>query len=132
MPKNRLKCSARCTSIEEHILFTQLSNSAVDNARGQAVIAIHWSTITRPEVRSLLGQTSYGKPQLRYWLLSSRVRIRRGSRLVSMVDVPHSNPFLEVSSRGIFFPVVFCLELLPLRYYQVTHISIVQLPSVSS
>ena len=74
----------------------------VDTATWQVLTSIHWSSITRPEVRSLLGQPSYGKPQPGYWLLRSRVRIPRGHRLVSIVDVPYSDPFLEASSRGIF------------------------------
>ena len=59
-------------------------------------------TLKRPKLPRLLGQPSYGMPQLGYWLLRSRFRIPRGHRLVSVVVVPYSDPFLEASSRGIF------------------------------
>ena len=62
--------------------------AAVDMATWQVLTEPHWSTIIRPEVRSLLGQPSYGKSQLGYWLLRSRVRIPLGNRVVSVVDLP--------------------------------------------
>ena len=62
------------------------------------------------EVRSSVGRPSHGKSQPGHGLLKSRVRIPRGHRLFSVLDVPYSD-FLEGIVARNFSPVVLCLGL---------------------
>ena len=59
----------------------------------------------RPEERSSVGQPSYGKLYPGYRGLRSRVRIPRGHRLVSVVDVQYSNSLEGIVEEG--FPPSF-------------------------
>ena len=84
----------------------QLSNS-VRLRRGQPSInMMRIGEAGRPEVRSLLGQPSCGKPQLGYRLRRYRFRIPRGHHFVSVVDAPYSDSFEGVIA-GDFPPVFF-------------------------